>query len=199
MKYYGPYPRDNGSTDFCDSARLAGLLAVFGELQLMPRYFDSFDNPIRCPWSGIRGDKCANPITMTRDQLIPLIAGYKISGDILSVADIFCLLKERHWICPSGDILTPSQRDHFKICAGYPPTNLGRFWLNLDILWSAFVDPMAEPNQLICMLMIAGPKYVRRWTFLNRKWRESLRIYWGGWRNEKELAEIIIKKLEGIK
>jgi hypothetical protein len=102
----------------------------------------------------------------------------------------------------NGDLLSPSQRNHLRLCIGHQGSWFGRLWLKLDILWSAYVQPRAEPNQLLCMLMVAGPSYVRMWKRHHRKWREAIRAYWcsgpGAWRGEPELAEFLIRKLEGI-
>lgn len=173
------FPRDTGATDMWDSARLGGLMALLRHPQApdCSRYLVD-GRPTRHP--------TVTPDDFSRDQLVPWIAGYWKQAGPLPVA-----------YKPSNrDILSPSQQDHVRRCQGKPDTLLGRAWLWADILYSAYVDPMAEPNQLIAMLVVAGPKWVRRWMRLNKNWREAVMAYWGGWRNEAEFAEFIIYRLE---
>lgn len=182
-------PRDNGATDYKDSARLAGLLTVMGWPQnvYLIRYVNDDGNFIRHPSD-------SDPSDFSRDQMIPLVAGLKTKG-LLGVVRPHSG-KE---VAQNGDPLSPSQRNHIRMCAGLNPSWIGLQWLKLDILYSAYVDPMAEPNQLICMLMIAGPEYVRMWTSKNNRWRDAINAYWrDSFRKEPELAEFLIKKLEAI-
>ncbi len=55
-----------------------------------------------------------------------------------------------------------------------------------------------EPNQMLCMAMIAGDEYVKLWANHNPKWAQSIIEYWGGWRNELELAHLMIHKVQSI-
>lgn len=201
MIWYEGYPRDNGSTDFCDSARLMGLIYTmkFSSGFSVKSYFNKHGSLVRCPVSDIDGDKCFDSATFSRDQFIPLIAGYCMLGDRFMADRMYLWLKARNWILPNGDILSPSQIAHIKTCAGVKTSFFERAWIYLDILFSAYVQPMAEPNQLICMLVVA--EKVPLWKKLNKNWRDAILEYWcegaGHWRNEKELAENIIRKLEG--
>lgn len=197
------FPRDTGATDFLDSARLAGIMTLFGfgnEIKLLEylKYAElvaangkawSFElRPTRHP-------DYNNFKDFSRDQLIPLIAGIFKSGFAYTNDMTFSHMS----VCPNGDLLSPSQSNHIRRCCCLKPTAYGNFWLKLDILWNAYVDPMAEPNQLICMLMIAGPEYVRLWMRKNKKWEAAIREYWSGWRGENALAEFMISKLNTIK
>ena len=187
MIFYEGYPRDHGATDMMDSSRLAGMMALCEWPGFkMPNYFLN-DQVVRCPVSDIEGDQCRVHLNISRDQLVPLVAGYAYQNIPISLNFRF--------FTPNGDFLSPSQRDHFRRCQGRKSTWLGRLWLRLDILFSAYVMPLAEPNQLIAMLIIAGPEYVQMWTRHNEQWQESIRKYWSGWRGESELAERLIRYL----
>lgn len=202
MKFYNGFPREQGSTDFCDSARMAGILSLleFNDF-VMPNYLDKYNNVVRSNQSNIFFDKCFNPTTTSRDQIIPLVAGLhkqNMNGITMIIKE---WLKERKWICPNGDILTASQKNHIMICANYEPSLIGNLWLWLDVLYSCFIDPLAEPNQLICLMKVHPNKaYLKFWCKWNKQWRNSILNYWseneGAWRGEPELAELMIKTIE---
>jgi hypothetical protein len=85
--------------------------------------------------------------------------------------------------------------DHLRICAGEPSTLLGKLNLKIDIIFNGLFTAMREPNQLICLCMVAGPEYVRMYKKYNPKYAEAIKYYWSNWRSEPELAEIMITKL----
>jgi hypothetical protein len=62
---------------------------------------------------------------------------------------------------------------------------------------------MSEPNQLLSMIYVAhlqGEKsYLKFWLKHNKQWREAIREYWDGWREEKELSKLIIDTLTKTK
>lgn len=178
-------PRDNGADDYADSARLAGLMALLNH----PQAPDLRDYVVEDAYT-----LCRHPTypanDFSRDQLIPFLAG-------------LCRRTGTTWgrdytkYKPSnGDWLSPSQQDHIRMCCYTTPTKLGRAWLWLDILYSCYVDPVAEPNQLIAMLVIAGPRYLNFWKRHNPRWRASLQLYWCGWRNEPAWCSFMIQALE---
>lgn len=186
-------PKDTGATDWLDSSRLAGLMVVFDWPQKINlRHY--LHTPSNKPTRHISDTNTKN---FSRDQLVPLAAGLAQQPPLLDTADI-----PKGWRAANGDLLSPSQRNHLRLCKGGRGSKFGFFWLKIDILWSAYVQPMAEPNQLICMLMVAGPKYVKMWKHHNKKWKNAIRGYWsegsGAWRNEPELAIWIIEKLEAV-
>jgi hypothetical protein len=97
------------------------------------------------------------------------------------------------------DFLSPSVRGHIRRCQLREANWFQNLWLKLDIYWNAFFDPLSEPNQLICMIMVAGPEYVKLWTTLNPMWRDAIHAYWTySFRNESELAMHMIKRIEGM-
>lgn len=193
MRWQDGYPVENGASDAQDSARLIGILAVFGYpidkikyCDYMNFLGDSFY--LRHPKEGnLPGHK------YSRDQLICYVAGLKVLNlDYLSLS---------YYKPENGDWLSPSHKNHLIICAGFEPTLIGNLWLWLDVLWSCFIDPIAESNQLICMMKTHPSKaYLKFWCKWNKKWANSIRNYWseneGAWRGEPELAELMIKTIE---
>jgi hypothetical protein len=104
---------------------------------------------------------------------------------------------------PNGDWISPSVRGHFNLCAGSKYKWFQNLWLWLDVLYSCFIAPMDEPNQLICMMMIHPNKsYLSFWFKYNKKWKDAIREYWCSKtpgiynRGEPEFAELIIEAIE---
>jgi hypothetical protein len=216
-------PRDNGATDFKDSARLAGLMALFEHPEFgsshLSRYFvliysAKYGNellPVRNP----DDSESSNPYNFSRDQLIPLAAGlYKMKNEVGQKIYMYHVLKAlnkrssfralntigndgKEKKFPDGpDLLSPSHRNHLYMCSGEKPSLLGRLWLIADILVSSWFTPLEEPNQIIAMAYVAGPWYVKLLKRANKRLDEAILSYWGGWRGEKDFANFLIKKLK---
>lgn len=187
-------PKDNGATDLQDSARLAGIMAVFD-------YPKTPDLTKYCQgYLGNHGDNLyyvRHPkeykYDMSRDQAVCLVAGFYYQH----------YKSARYWVKDAAvtgkDILSPSVKGHFRRCRFEKTTWLQDFWLKLDIYWSAYIKPKAEINQLLCMLMVAGPEWVHLFKKHHKSWEDNLLEYWAySFRQEPELAEHIIKKLREI-
>lgn len=177
-------PRDRGSTDKQDSARLAALLTVSGYDKSIPlSMYVKEKEYVRHPEEYI--------YNFSRDQAICLVAGLflQLRPDLVN----------RKFVT-GNDVFSPSQQGHFRICTGNKPTFLQKAWLWLDVTYSCFVDPLAEPNQLICIMLVAEPVYLRFWKRHNPQWKRAILDYWcegpGSWRGEPELAHALIKTIE---
>lgn len=174
-------PKDTGASDYQDSARLAGIMATFGH-PLTPdlsKYIVS---------GRYRRHPTEEKYSMSRDQTVCLFSGLKAQGKPNLVDPTYST---------EGDLVSPSVRNHFKRCANYATSKIGDLNLWADILWNAFITPTGESNQLICILWNADPKFLKAWVKLNKKWKQSIEDYWCGWRGEKELATLIVSKIEG--
>lgn len=191
MPYYDSLglPKDVGATDFLDSARLAGMLSIVDpnntiDLSLYTNGVTYVRHPNVNP----------NDPKMSRDQIVPLFAGMFFKNQSIMV--------DPNYNPPNGDWISPSVRGHFKRCAGLQSKWYEDLWLVFDIIWSAKVDPMAEPNQLIAMMFVAGENYLKLWTHMNTKWFISILNYWcsgdGSWRQEPELANRLFVKIESL-
>lgn len=191
MPYYDSLglPKDVGATDFLDSARLAGMLSLVDRDNAID--LSLYTNGI----SYVRHPG-ANPFDppMSRDQAVPLFAGMWAKKQSIMV--------DPNYQPPNKDYISPSVRGHFNRCAGKGSNVIEDLWLVADILWSAYIRPLAEPNQLIAMLIVAGPIYLKLWTMLNQQWQKSILDYWaendGAWRQEPELANAMIKTIKSI-
>jgi hypothetical protein len=205
-------PKDNGATDFMDSARLAGLMAVFSipNAPQLRKYIRSDWLAVRHPTEGLREGEMPsnNPLNFTRDQLICLSAGLCYQGYQLEAKMLLREAEARGNRAqnteadypgtkkkfPNGaDFLSPSHMSHLRRCAGFEPTFIGNLWLKMDIIFNGlFSKNDTEQNQLMCMCLIAGRPYVQMYKKWNKKWDLQTQLYWSGWRNEPEVAKQII-------
>lgn len=211
-------PRENGASDFMDSARLVGLLATINSdrqvsaLNLERYIADGL--ALRYPDIDETNPASSNPRNVTRDQILCLAAGFNRKNWTSKCVDLLHAAYNRSsfGICRAqnveadvvgsrkawyngADILSPSHMNHLKLCARHRPSTLGYIWLNFDIAIYSLFTPLAEPNQLLCMAVVAGPKYVKRMRKWNRHLDTAVRDYWSGWRAEPELAEQIVSFL----
>lgn len=183
-------PRDNGAVDMKDSARLAGLMALFehkNSPDLTKYLIGDKLIPVRHPIYFAIKDKSS---MVSRDQIIPFAAG-------LWRQDTSYRINPNYKI-PNGDWLSPSHKDHLRRCCGEKDTWLGRIWLWFDVLWACYVRPMDENNQILTMLVLAGKPYLQFYLKNCKDWKKCIRVYWAGWRSEPEFAEFIIDKLEAM-
>lgn len=183
-----------GASDLADSARLAGIMTVFG----WPQFIDLNQYIV---WGTHRYTVEASQYTLnryvrhpldktgydfSRDQFACLIAGLRAQGQEHNVHTEWVTGKDLLWMI-SG---------HIKRCKG-----LKASWFDDMKLWAQVIDhakrtPLDESNQLLCQLMIADKKFLRKWCELNVNWRTSIGLYWRGWRGEPELAAHMIKGVE---
>ena len=177
-----------GHPDSQDSARAAGLCVLFDlhpEIDLT-MYTSKSTNErkyFRHPLESI--------YSMSRDQTIPLFAG-------MWKQKLFHLVDPNY--ATEGDLVSPAVRGHFRRCARYDSNFFQDAWLMADVYVHAWITPLGEPNQLISMMMVADPKFLRAWCKLNKNWKKSITEYWsegpGAWRNEPELANKMIQVIE---
>lgn len=212
-------PRDTGATDFADSARLAGLIATFGHPAMTADKIALYviaDQGVRYPFQDPMGNPSSNnPKNFTRDQLICLAAGLKTLRRPDLALKLYRAAQDRWWRgqnteadvvgstkkFPNGaDLLGPDVMSHLKNCADQGTTFFGNVVLVASIMFNAYVKPMSEPNKIMCLCKIAGPKYVKLLRRLNPKLDDAIREYWcsgaGAWRNEPELAEFLINNFK---
>jgi len=174
-------PQIEGSSDLQDSAMFAGMLTLFGVADIpVEKYVDN-GVYVRHP-KEIKYD-------FSRDQAICLIAGLWKKG-------LFSLVNKD--FVTGKDIFSPSVQGHFLRCQGKQASWYHNMWLRADILFHAKCKPLSESNQLICMMMVAGPEYVRLWKRMNKDWNKSISYYWCGWRDESDLSNNIIATISLI-
>jgi flagellar biosynthesis regulator FlaF len=175
-------PKDTGASDLQDSSRLAGIMTIFSWPQRVPceKYFDG-SKYVRHPKEYV--------YDFSRDQALCLMAGLAWQGHHGLVSKKYI---------NGRDLFTPAHMGHIARCQGKRASVIQDLWLWTDVMWSCFVKPMSEPNQLLAMMMMASPIYLNFWVEHNKKWQESIREYWSGWRGESDLAEHIISQIKKI-
>lgn len=214
-------PKDNGATDYADSARLAGLLILTKHPQA-PQSDLSFlyyrnHLCLRYPFVDPSNASSNNPLNVTRDQIICLAAGWStllpnpfavfVTKDLLAQtlkrsiwpkraqnteADVVGSTKP--WY-NGADIYSPADINHFRLCAGLKGTLIGKLWLKLEIAVHNKFTPTREPNQLLCKAIVAGPAFVKQ-MLQNPNLIKSIYTYWGIDRSEYELANHVINLVE---
>ena len=195
-----------------DSANRTGIYAFVGsklDQDLVTRFVTLSGECIRHPEQIIN----RNPNNFSRDQLLPLVAGLKRSRQYHLCAKIFYTHKKRWFFCqnshfhPSGirkecpnrtDLLHPGNIWHLILCAKlyryYWFAPIGYLFQIFDIIFSCFIRPKSEQNQYFIQFAVSGllPVYL----CCHPDFNLSMIRYWGGWRDQIEIAEAIIDYCE---
>lgn len=211
MKWLNGFPRDENCTDNMDSARLSGLLACLNHQQApdLRSYLYSRWGIVRCPTPLNAEDWCQNPWNVTRDQLVPVIAGLVAQGHILDAQCLCKAIEARGWRAQNSEADKPGSikpwyngPDWFfgaekEMCRNILRSGDNDSWLRAKILWDTKINPWHEPSQLICMMSLAGPEYIDGWKYLHPDWKRCVREYWlTGSRQDQEVNDFVIEALE---
>lgn len=174
-------PQENGASDLQDSARLAGIMKVFGHPSWIPLspYIQVF------PWQYMRHPK-ERIYDFSRDQAICFFAGLYASN-VPGLVDIRGVTGKDFW--------SPAAMGHVARCQGRKATWFQDLWFWAELWFSAKVKPLEELNQIFCQLMIADPKFIKWYCKANPVWQSAVTDYWNLWRNEPELANLMIQKI----
>jgi hypothetical protein len=217
MRYIDGLPCDNGSTDACDSSRLSGILAITNHssitkehlLRYLVRGKDGSLLGVRHP---TEDTWATNPNCFTRDQLLPLAAGLYRFGCFTECEELYLAALNRNCRAQNiednvpgsvkpwyngPDLLMPGHMNHLRLCANRKASLFGKIWLGTEIIFNSILFPLTEPNVLISMCIVAGPKYINLLKLFNPRLKDAIREYWCGWRNESDLAQHIIDYLYG--
>ena len=180
-------PKENGASDLQDSARLAGVMTTFNYPKVVPmENYVEFKNT---PFTKYVRHPLEYRYDFSRDQALCLMAGlfYQRQHKLVDLKYVI-----------GKDWFFPSHRGHVKRCQGKKSNWIEDLWLEAEIYFNAKFTPLAEPNQLLCMMMVAGNGYVNLWVKNNPQWRKAITNYWSYWRNEPELAGHMIRKIESV-
>jgi hypothetical protein len=196
--------KPNGASDFEDSPVISSLAFLFSskeEIDLPIMNFDLNESVLlkdiianHFDFDKMKYRRCKDSkYDFSRDQTIPLVAALHRSNRSFLVHQDFVT---------GRDFFPPSVKGHIKRCQGKRANWFENLWFRAEILFHAKVKPLDEPNQLICMMLIAGDDYLRLWKKLNTRWQDSIKKYWsdydGAWRNEHFLAADMINYIESI-
>lgn len=195
MIFDGRIYKIEGASDYEDSSMFNGLIALFDYNGAAAdfwqnrtlRNFIEYDEAgfpfgkryVRHPYGTI--------YLFSRDQTLCLWAGFHkvaMSGSVhKSLVD-------------GKDVFSPANMGHYRRCRNEEANWFQNLWLKAEILFHSKFTPLDESNQLISMMMVAGDEYLKLWTKMNPRWRESISLYWDSWRKEKDFGDHMIKIIE---
>lgn len=196
---------DPSYMDGGDSARSTGIMALCEnyEDRVHLQLFFKFEtcDPVRHPYQKPYND----PKEMSRDQLICLSAGcYEPTSTVASRSLAKWYDSRKSWFL-NNDLLSPSHWFHIYCCCHVDRnadlrTILFRYisavFLLADILWSTKIKPNAEQNQIQCMVIVRGKWWLNLYCKLHPDWKKSVRDYFDSWRDQHEIGEALIKKVQ---
>jgi len=134
---------------------------------------------------------------MSRDNSVPLICAIlkRRHYPIKAAQHIGSILNRYRF--QNGDLcISPSVRGVLRLAIGLPMRWYHKLWLNIDILWASFIKPLDESNQLLCMLAVVDPKYLKRYCRWNKKWQSAIFAYWQqSWRKESEFSLLLVSRI----
>lgn len=186
-----------------DSASRTGIMALCGSEQdkeLLPNFLigSNLLGEVKRKLVRHPNQKNWNISELTsRDQLVCYAAGCFNNKPQCAQS----LLESYNWFI-NKDILMPDVRNHLKLCAGKSGSWLGYLWLNISILCAAYIKPDVELNQLICMCLVAGPKYMKRLVKYHPNIIGNINKYWCGYpfRDQNEIYQyLFIRIMNSIK
>ncbi len=200
---YDPSYMDGG-----DSASRTGIMALCGseiDQSLLELFFKGAAClPVRHPYQKEYMDFSL----FSRDQLMCLAAGcfddYKVSFARTKLQRFLSV-----WTPPflNKDIIMPQHLYHLHCCAyvdRYKDIKtillglVSSIFILVDILWNTLCVPWSEQNQLQCILIATHPKWLKLYCKLHPDWRKAVRDYWDSWRDQAEIGEALILKIEKV-
>lgn len=175
----------NAPGDGGDSAARMGILALFGHKSNAKKLEQLWKSCVRHPyqpqWNKVE--------QFSRDQYVQFIAGASMYSTFY--ADHINNFKG---LFVNKDILMPDVMWHRALCTGKRNivlSILGPLFLLISILWSCYVTPKHELNTIACQCRIAGKFWLRLLYKLHPDYEGNFNAYYGGWRDQQELANII--------
>jgi hypothetical protein len=188
-------PDDETQWDGGDSISRTGIMAMCGserdQLNMVSQFWKSNGEIVRHPYQPVWNEYKE----MSRDQLVCAVAGmYSKQAETV---------RKRHWLMINKDLLAPDVKLHLALCANhwskYLWGILGFPWLILSILWSCYVTPNHELNQILCQCVKAGKPFLWLLCKLHPNWKKNVMEYWGVekhmhgfWRDQEEIADTMI-------
>lgn len=180
-----------------DSISRTGIMAMchspVDQFLLRSAFFKENGEVVRHPYD--KDPRWRDYKETSRDQIVCAAAGYWFLAE---------KIRKRHWAFVNKDILMPDVKWHLASCA----IHWSRFlWaipgiplLFLSVLWAAYVQPQHELNQLLCMCVKTSKWHLKLLCKLHPDWEKNVNEYWwtghGTWRNQKEIADALIQKVE---
>jgi hypothetical protein len=169
-----------------DSAARTGIMALDGapDSTLLYAFVDEFNKLVRHPeqpnWNDHRNT--------SRDQLVQYSVSMAWSPMIKKYADGWFINK---------DFLSPLVRFYLYKCSGYKAPKwielLAKIEMFFSLIWNTKIKPNDEMNQFACVCIKLG--YAKELIEMHPNIFKNIREYWGGWRDQIEVGEVLIKSL----
>jgi hypothetical protein len=192
----GDSAQKTGIAAFCNSSKDKALLPLFESGGIMVRH------PSQFPWNNWKN--------CSRDQLMAYVGGCWRGGQYGIVSRLLVKHAERLFTCqnteadkpgttknpPIGDPLAPHDVMTLRVGAGDGVGYLdllGQLWLQLAIE-TADPDPQFEKNNLLVESIICGR--LDLYVSVHPNYRENVRSYWSGWRNQGQIGEALIAVID---
>jgi hypothetical protein len=215
MKWIDDLPVDTGASDCADSSRLAGMMALANH----PEAVDCALYLVGVKDTGFLQARrhttdthnlANDPRTFSRDQLLCLAAGLAKQNKLMALQDLYYAAVKRGNVAqndlqddgslkPYGaDWIAPHMMGAMAVASAIKPklSLYEDIWLRAHIKFDKHFNSMGELNQLLAVCFMAGPKYVVLFRTSLPFYKDAIRAYWGGWRGEPELGEMIIAAVE---
>jgi len=193
-----------------DSARSTGIMALCNSVidqYNLPMFEKPFESGMLCrhPTQYGTGD-------FTRDQLIPFLAGCWKAKQFELAKRVFWAHAKRLFFCQNQyeqftgkdkgwfgrDPLGPQHIGFMILCARiywlYPLLIFCFPVMLLDLVWATKVRPDMEQNQMIAMCFVWDLVWL--YIFMHKSWQQETMKYWGKWRGQNEIGELIIKTIK---
>lgn len=194
--------REDGTTDFTDSAFLSGMLNLFGDVDRKYAYVSDDNTIVRHPKGDLSDERVTRSENTSRDQLVAW-ASTPAWGDLVRATMINYATK---WFI-NKDFLAPHVRFYlFKQAGARAPLYLyplGFLWMFFDLLISHAIVPrfqkvkdQHEINQALCLYNAFGFAKLLLW--LHPTPDENMKDYYTRWRNQGEIYEMYLKWKENL-
>jgi hypothetical protein len=186
-------PNNPEYPDFYDSCMRTSIAVICGISDASIVHF--LDNKFRC----VRHPKYSHTLT-SRDQIIPLIAAFKLSNRYCS--ELYCrtILMNYNLFINKDFLGMPDIQWFFRKCKGDNSYSwLGDKALRASIWYASKIKPNHELNQAILVAFICGRKYLKLLCSSHPDWRKNLRDYYGtetSFRFQPELGESYVRWVE---
>jgi hypothetical protein len=173
----------NGSTDAEDGPVAGACAMLFTGQEVKVANYLKIENSISKKPVGYR--RCIDSkYTFSRDQTVALFAILYLKG--------LPELVDTKYI--DGEDVMWGIGSHIRICQGKKPFFYQTWIFKLSLWFSAKFKPLEELNQLFFQLMVHPDKSLLKWYCdTNPRWAEAIANYFDSWRQERDLANTMIK------
>lgn len=172
-----------------DSSARMGISAIENEndrkkLFMFVTLFGLVRHPIQEQWDDSE--------KTSRDQLVQFCVSDSFATERAALS------YARKWFI-NKDFLAPDVKLYLYRCAKLETPLMvkifGNMFLWISLVWNTKIRPSEEMNQFSCICIKMGPIWCKRFIDWHPNISEAIMSYWSGWRDQKEIGEILLKEL----